>query len=223
MIVDLHVHSRYSPDSLSRPEDIVKRAAKVGLDAVAVTDHDSIRGAIEASESSKGSKVQVIIGSEVTTNKGDIIGLFLANEVKSHDALEAISEIHAQGGLAVLPHPFRSPKLTEDVMRAIDLIETHNSREPEANDKKSVSLAERLAKPQVGGSDAHWLREVGLCRTMVAGDDLRQGLTEGRTEITVRRSFIANELVTDALGVLRRRAYVRGPALLVWGAIRRIR
>ena len=223
MIVDLHIHSRHSPDSLSRPADIVKRAERAGLDAIAVTDHDSIRGAIEARESSKGSKVQVIIGSEVSTNKGDITGLFLTKDIESHDAMEAISQIHAQGGLAVLPHPFRSPRLTEDVMNAVDVIETHNSREPHKNDERSVSLAARLSKPQVGGSDAHWLFEIGLCRTTVVGDDLKKAILAGKAEISVKRSFIGNEMITDAIGALRRRAFLRGPALLVWSAVRWIR
>jgi len=109
--VDLHIHSRYSPDSRSRPEDIVKRAVNLGLGAIAVTDHDSLKGAAAATRLAPDS-LFIVPGMELKTEKGDLLALFVSHEVRSRTFATAVDEIRSEGGIAIVPHPGESPKMT---------------------------------------------------------------------------------------------------------------
>ena len=102
---DFHIHSKFSYDSLLSPKRIVRVAKKRGLDGIAITDHDTIKGALEASKFNDS--IYVIIGSEIRTEKGDVIGLFLNEEITSKYFDEVVDEIKSQGGLVVLPHPYK--------------------------------------------------------------------------------------------------------------------
>src|SRR5512146_3370953 len=105
MKYDLHVHTAYSIDGSLSPEKVVKIAKSRDLQGVAITDHNTIKGGIEAKRYETDS-FNVIVGSEIKTNRGDLIGLFLTEEVHSRDLQGASSEIRRQGGRAVIPHPF---------------------------------------------------------------------------------------------------------------------
>jgi len=133
MRFDLHVHSKYSFDSLMSSKTIIKTANKKNLNGLAITDHNTILGAKKTCEQNE-SPLLIIIGSEVSTDIGDIIGLFLTEDVKSHDSLEVLDDIKSQGGLSVLAHPFKGHELTSDkaaeMLRRIDCFEILNSRTP---------------------------------------------------------------------------------------------
>ena len=104
---DLHIHSNQS-NGIDSPEDIVD-AAIGKLQVIAITDHNSIKGALRAKEYALKNKIKVdvIIGEEISTKNGHIVGLFLNNEIMpGKDARDAIYEIHKQGGIAVAAHPF---------------------------------------------------------------------------------------------------------------------
>ncbi|MFX0204874.1 MAG: PHP-associated domain-containing protein, partial [Candidatus Hodarchaeota archaeon] len=111
----------------------------------------------------------VIVGSELQTDQGDIIGLFLDDEVRGHGALEVIDEIKNQGGLAILPHPFRDRELNNAILKElfgrVDAIEALNSRIPVR--KQMTEHSKKAGKPLVAGSDAHFPCEIGLCRTII--------------------------------------------------------
>jgi len=176
MQFDLHTHSRHSPDSLASPAALVLEGRKKGLTGIAVTDHDTIRGGLEARDANRDPDFWVIVGAEIKTDAGDVIGLFLEREIRSRRALEVIQEIHEQGGVAVLPHPFRSRPPREDVVGAVDLLEVFNARlRPEQN-RQARDLAERLERPTVCGSDAHFASDVGACRVVLPGSDVRAAL-----------------------------------------------
>lgn len=166
---DFHIHSKYSFDSISDPKDIIKVAKKRGLDGIAVTDHDTIKGGLETSKLCKGKNFFVIIGEEIHTDMGDIIGLFLNEEIKSRRCLEVIEEIKGQGGVTVLPHPFRGHKNIEEIARHVDLIEVFNSRCSFEGNKKAEMLAEKIKKKVIAGSDAHSLREIGYATVYFEG------------------------------------------------------
>ena len=111
MKIDLHTHTRYSKDSASKPEKVVKTAKLRGLDGVAITDHNSIKAWKEAKEASRKHKFPVVLGEEVKVSvaghkKGEILGLFLTEQIKSRHPMEAIDEIKSQGGIAIVAHPF---------------------------------------------------------------------------------------------------------------------
>lgn len=167
MKADLHIHSKYSYDSLLHPKKILKTAKKRGLDIIAITDHETIRGGVETFNLNSDADFLVIIGCEVNTEVGDIIGLHLNEEIKSRNSIEVIEEIKSQGGYVILPHPFRGHKLQEVPFQKIDAIEVFNSRSTLEQNANALKLARELQKPFVAGSDAHFAAEIGLGRIII--------------------------------------------------------
>ena len=101
---DFHMHTRYSPDSDMSPERLVRKCLQVGLNCIAVTDHNTIEGALRVRQVAE---FTVIIGEEVGTSDGEVTGLFLNETVPSGlSAVETAKRIKEQGGLVSLPHPF---------------------------------------------------------------------------------------------------------------------
>ena len=183
MKFDLHIHSKHSYDSFLSPETIIKIAKKKRLDGVAVTDHGTIKGGIEALKINKDKDFQVIVGAEIKTEYGDVIGMFLNEEIKSQIFMQMVEEIRDQGGLVVLAHPFRKGiTFPTDLLKYVDLIEGFNARSPKSLNARALELARKLKKPMTAGSDAHLGFEVGRGRTIGSGD-IRSALGEGRTEI----------------------------------------
>lgn len=179
---DLHVHSKYSYDSFLSPERILKIAKKKGLDGVAITDHNTIKGGIEALKIEKGEDFKVIVGAEMKTEYGDIVGLCLNEEIRSRKFVEVIEEIKAQGGLSVLAHPYRQYENPEEIVDRVDLIEGFNARSRKADNERAYELANRFKKPVTAGSDAHSGFEVGRGRTVV-NSEVKEALKKGKTKI----------------------------------------
>lgn len=158
---DLHMHSIYSKDSLLSPKKILQISLFKGMNAIAVTDHDTILGGLKV-KSIKQDSLLVVIGSEIKTDHGDLIGLFLNEEVKSKAFLEVIEEIKAQGGIVVLPHPYRRKIFPDlEMLKKVDVFEGINGRTSEELNQKAQNLAINLSKPVIGGSDAHFSFELG--------------------------------------------------------------
>ena len=133
MILDPHIHSTYSTDSTASPRDIVKKARSIGLDAIAVADHNTIKGSMAAIEEAKDFKDFVVVpGMEISSNKGHIVALGINEDVKQGLSPEdTVENIRALGGIAVAAHPFVSYRegLCDHVKDLdIDAIETLNSR-----------------------------------------------------------------------------------------------
>jgi len=163
--VDLHVHSSASFDSRSEPERVAARCRRLGLSPVCLTDHDSIAGAI--SLKATGSS-RVIVGEEVMTTEGELIGLFLERPIEAGlSPLETASEIRAQGGLVYLEHPYDasrrhlSEKAIESLADVIDIVEVFNGRSDEQANRQAADLRDILDAAPGAGSDAHTLREIG--------------------------------------------------------------
>jgi predicted metal-dependent phosphoesterase TrpH len=162
---DFHVHSRFSYDSLLNPKRIVRIAEKRGLHGIAITDHDTIKGALEALKFNNS--IYVIIGSEIKTEKGDVIGLFLNDEITSKHFDDVVDEIKGQDGIVVLPHPYKKDmNIPNELLSKVDLIEILNGRlSPELNNKARI-LAKNKGLPIVGGSDAHISKSIGSVKTI---------------------------------------------------------
>ena len=182
MKFDLHIHSKYSYDSFLSPERIIRIARKKGLDGIAVTDHNTIKGGVETSDINKGDDFIVIVGSEMRTEYGDIIGLFLNEEIRSQIFMEVVEEIRDQDGLVVLAHPFRKGIFPTDLLKYIDLIEGFNARSPEGLNRKAEELAGSHGMSMIAGSDAHLWFEIGRGRTIV-NSEVREALKNGKTKI----------------------------------------
>lgn len=166
--IDLHVHTNYSRCAILKPAEIEPLALKRGLDAVAITDHNTIDGALEVKNHAK--KIKVIIGEEIKTTKGEIIGYFLNEQIPPFlSPEETIKEIKRQGGLVSVPHPFdrlRSSRLEaetlEKILPDIDMIEVFNARDIlTGEDSGLMEKACQLGITHVAASDAHLSVEVG--------------------------------------------------------------
>ena len=177
---DLHLHTEYSPDSDTALDAIERHALAQGLTGLAVTDHDSLEGALLLREKAK--TLHVIVGEEVTTRDGDVIGLFLKERIPPRmSALETMQAIHAQGGLVYLPHPFDKSRARRtggaslhSVLPEVDIVETFNGKIGRDHYNLFASdFARKHAKIGAGGSDAHHLRAIGtVINTFEAPDDL---------------------------------------------------
>ena len=185
--LDLHVHSKYSYDSLMNPKTILKVAKRVKLNAIAITDHNTIAGAVVARKIYEKDLI-IVVGSEISTDFGDIIGIFLNEEIKSRNIYEVIDKIKSQDGLVLIPHPFKTKRILQikDIMDHVDLLEGYNSRHPITSEQFSILKA--MNKPIVAGSDAHFPQEIGLSRTIIryesnSEEDLKKALVEGEIEI----------------------------------------
>ncbi len=182
MIYDLHVHSKYSRDSVLSPEKIISIAKRRNLDGVAITDHNTIKGGLAASKLNKSKDFDVIIGTEIKSEYDDIIGLFLSEEIRARTFTEVVDEIHDQGGLCVLAHPYRRYKFPERLVEHVDLVEGFNARSSKNENNRAVALAQTFRKPMTAGSDAHLSFEIRRGRTYV-GFDVKKSLQRGTTSI----------------------------------------
>jgi predicted metal-dependent phosphoesterase TrpH len=221
---DLHCHSAASFDSLSKPADLVRVAIERGLTHVAITDHERIDGAIAARDLAPEA-LTIIVGEEVRSADGDVIGLYLERSVPPGlSAQETIAAIHDQGGLAGIPHPFdrfrasglaglSEDRLTE-VARNVDYVETWNARVPSASvNERARAFAAAHALPGVAASDAHTLIEVGVASIRLVGPisgpaELLAALpaarlTTGRASYIVRGLTPINKLINRLRGNVR--------------------
>ncbi len=164
LIADFHIHSCYSHDSLMSPESIVKQAKRVGLTCIAITDHGTIRGGVEGEKFAEKCGIKIIIGAEIKTDRGDLIGLNLNREIGSFCWHDVIREIQSQGGIVVLPHPFHDHLMVEEIATFVDFIEVWNSRCTPIENSRAEALAVTLRKKRIYGSDAHCLSEIGLVK-----------------------------------------------------------
>lgn len=190
--LDLHTHTRGSWDCLSDPEALLERALEVGLDRVAITDHDRLGVALEMAERHPE---RVIPGEEVRTAEGiDVIGLYLSREIpRGTPARQVCDRIREQGGIVYLPHPFAAGKgasgrFAQELASYVDVVEVFNARlRSRRRNRLALELARDHSKLQGAGSDAHTLGEVGNGRIRVPRhpsrpEALLEALAHGRVE-----------------------------------------
>jgi hypothetical protein len=176
---------------VSPPEEIVQHCLEIGINCLGVTDHDSIVGALETK---RIAPFKVIVGEEILTTSGEIIGYFLKEEIPPHLSPEdTVERIKAQGGLVCIPHPCDClrpqsrlrPSALKRIMPKVDLIEVFNSRTLLSRDAAHArALAQKYGLPGTAGSDAHVIQEVG--RSYIELDEFndpeqfRQALVQGK-------------------------------------------
>jgi len=165
--LDMQVHSWHSFDSLSSPEAIAETAREKGLDGFSITDHNVFR-VDYAPLMQKYPDLVMIPGMEIGTELGDILLYFIKDEIRTRKAEEAIDLAHEQGGIAILAHPYHRKHYDypEAVLKKLDGIETRNSHNVE-NSKIADELGRKCGKCITGGSDAHFLFEIGNGFTLV--------------------------------------------------------
>jgi predicted metal-dependent phosphoesterase TrpH len=169
---DLHVHTNHSKDGESSVEEILRVEEEAGLDAIAITDHDSVDGAKLALTIS--STVLVIPGIEVSTKQGHLLVLGVTEIIPAGlDVVDTVNIARRMGALLILPHPYHIwrhgvARRKKAGMMVVDAVEGFNSRYIVGSaNNKAARIAKRLGKPCVGGSDAHNAKFVGFGRTYV--------------------------------------------------------
>ena len=165
--VDLHMHTTCSPDSLMSPEQVAQRCQAVGLTCIAVTDHNTLQGALEVQ---RIASFQVIVGEEIRTSEGEVIGLFLQEQVpRGLSPVETAQRIREQEGLVAIPHPFDqfrrsviTPLGLEELRPYADIVEAFNARNTlQRANHKAMALAREWGVLVSAVSDAHTPRELG--------------------------------------------------------------
>jgi len=169
---DLHVHTTYSSDSVITPKDLVFYAKKRGLNAVAVTDHNQVDGALKIA---KETDFLIVPGTEVSSLHGHIVGLNIQERIpRDLSADETVDRIHEQGGIAIACHPFALFKgsIGKHVTAKFDAVEAINaSAFPfKSSTQKANELAEKLQLPKTAGTDAHYGPLIGRAYTLAEAE-----------------------------------------------------
>ncbi len=191
---DIHTHTMYSgftkykfltfPDSVTTPRTSIRVAEKLGLNALCITDHNTIKGALVAQ---KFNKDLVVIGEEISSNDGEILGLFLQEKVNPGlSAEETIKQIHSQDGIAVAPHPYSGHcSCVADKIYTLkfDGIEVFNSLHRDGY-SNAIALEKCNGHAKLGGSDAHASFMIGNGYTLFNGgsqEDFRSSIKDRKT------------------------------------------
>lgn len=177
---DLHIHTTYSDGVATVPELLEHVAKNTDLKVIAITDHDCIDGALQASRMARHFDFEVIVGEEITTLDGDLLALFIDQPIAPHlSARETIKAIHDQGGLAIAPHPFDrtvsslgqgSLPMTAYALDGIEGLNAGVYFFERSCNEMAQRVAEHLQLPVLGNSDSHCLSTVGRAYTRFEGN-----------------------------------------------------
>ena len=164
MKFDLHIHSYKSYDSLSSFENIIKYAKLRQLTGITITDHEVLVSE-DFRDIAMRNNIWIIDGIEVKTEIGDIIGLFISGKLKSKKAVDLLDEIHDQGGISVLAHPFKyMDRYPVNLLEKINAVEIVNARWKDLNlftDNPKVNQLLSIVRGRCAGSDSHFTFEIG--------------------------------------------------------------
>jgi len=193
---DLHCHSMYSRDGITKPINIIKYAKKKGLAGIAVTDHENCKAWREANYYGKKEGIEVIQGMErlVFNNglkQGELLALFLQKPLKSRDVFGVIDEVHEQDALLIIPHPFdflrKALKCLNEVLERVDALEAINGHSYfNKFNERAFSFAVEKKLAMTAGSDAHVPAEIGRAFTLIKGmtkEELRKAIKQKKTMV----------------------------------------
>ncbi len=176
MKIDMHNHTNASSDSISSVEELIKWAKEKKIDAIAITDHNTIKNNKKAEEIGKKFDVTIIPGEEITTADGDLIALYLTEEIKPYMSFEeTLDEIKSQGALAYAPHPFDNKRKSlrkEEFLKKCHIIEVHNAKATEEDDLKAFEFSKANNMLKGCGSDSHSPYEVGRAYLEIENADI---------------------------------------------------
>ncbi len=179
---DFHIHTRFSRDSILAEEKFIRIAIERGLTHVAITNHNNVEGAIavrdKVAQLGLADRLTVILGEEVSTSDGEVVGLFLTRTIPRGLTADATADaIHAQGGLVSIPHPydpFRPSHIREEPLIAlaeagkIDVMEVFNCRVTlQRHNQQAAELAARYGIPGIACSDTHSSFEIAMATNIL--------------------------------------------------------
>lgn len=211
---DLHVHTLAS-DGISSVQAMLERAEEVGLDVIAITDHERVDAAhaARAMARARDLRVEVIVGEEISTRGGHVVALFIEQRIRPWQSLrDSILQVHEQGGLAVIAHPLvpyplcasgrsiRRLLADPDPRAHPDAIEVLNPTTAGSRWGRRVpEFATEVGLPGVAASDAHRAEDLAVAYTTFAGTsaaDLRRAIVDGSTGWQGSPYAFGHQLVT---------------------------
>ena len=230
--LELHCHTIFSMDGVMPFDSLVRVAARVGLDAIAITDHDTIEGAekLRRFVRDRNLALEVIIGEERTLSDGShFIGLFIERAIESTSLEGAIREVEEQGGLCLIPHPFRRKdgllrhglEPLKHFRNQVAGFELFSAKCSAAENRKAAELLSASGLAPFGGSDAHYECDLGECVNEIARrGDLRssvQQMFERRAPFRIMGKAQCEHEPERSYAPLyyRVKKYIRLPKLLV--------
>ena len=177
MKYDLHIHTYHSKCASLKPAEILKIAQKKQLEGIAITDHNTIKGALEVSKLNKDRNFEIIIGSEIKTNWGDLLIYYQTEEIKEREFFQVIDKARQQGAITSIAHPYRLiGRFKGDIIKVKKCcIETFNSKALPFENKKAQTIAKKYGFTGTGGSDAHFKFDIGNGYTIFE-DDLKKAI-----------------------------------------------
>ena len=204
MKVDFHCHTLYSPDSIAQIKPLLKAAHKHGLDQLVITDHNSLRGAVEAHALEPDF---VLIGEEIKTTYGEFLAVFVQEEIPAHlEPFKVIELLRAQGAFISVSHPFDNYRsgwplqMLAEIAPLVDAFETCNARvlNQRMNDE-ALAFANAHNLPGTAGSDAHAPYEVGRVSLDLPDftdtESLRQVIRAGQVVGSISPTWVHGFLV----------------------------
>jgi len=205
---DLHIHTIFSYDGTASVQAVLTRARQIGLDVIAITDHDEIKGSLKALDLASQYGIEVIPGIEVTTAEGDLLALNITRKIEpSRSLVETVLQVGNLGGFCIAPHPLAGglgmkSLSTYSIMKALrdpDVaqiligIETYNATTLDRmSNHYAHILAERLNIAKLGNSDAHVAEAIGLGATEFDGStakDLLKAIHKKKTSIHKKKEW----------------------------------
>ncbi|MCL2115841.1 MAG: PHP domain-containing protein [Methanobrevibacter sp.] len=168
MNLDPHIHSCYSGDSRSKPKNIINQAIAIGLDIIAISDHNTTKGSKVARAEAKNKNIIIVPSIEISSSKGHIIGFGVDEDIPSDlSPYDTIDKIHDNGGIAIIPHPFsfyRNGLFSKVNPKGFDIeaVEVKNARYILGySNYKSKTLARKANLAEIGASDSHFIGSIG--------------------------------------------------------------
>jgi len=190
--IDLHVHTKYSGDTDSDPEEVILRAIELGLHGIAITEHYSYEASepVEILKEKYRNSILIFRGVEFSTAEGHCLIFGVDTDMlslKYASVNEVIRVVHQKGGVVIPSHPYRTVNSLRDLVQNVPgfcALEGYNGCNMHAFNVKAIAAAEALKLPYTGGSDAHTPGEVGSCFTefddVVTAENLIEVLKAGK-------------------------------------------
>jgi predicted metal-dependent phosphoesterase TrpH len=213
-LADVHMHTIFSYDGTATVPSVLARAKEIGLDVIAITDHDEINGSLKALELAPHYGIEVIPGIEVTTADGDLLALNVTEKVeRGHSLIETVLKVRELGGFCIAPHPMAGglgmkSLSARTIMRALRNhevaqtligIETFNATTiDKLSNHYAHLLGEHLKIARLGNSDAHILKTIGMGATQFEGCTA-QDLIKA---IRARKTFVQKQQKWNAVQIL---------------------
>lgn len=222
--LDLHVHTKYSGDSLIEPKNLIKYVKNSRLDGLAVCDHNTLTAYYKLKQDAERNDIILIPAMEIETNIGEVIGLFIESEIntKNNNFFEIVNQIKDSGGLVIIPHPFdflrrnhlKIELLNENIIQKyIDGIEIMNSRIIfNFCIKKAKEFKNQYNLFETAGSDAHYFKELGNGYTLITDlvgnslQDIKKALISKKSKSMGKKSSPLYHLIT-IINKLKMREY----------------